>query len=149
MYYSLVRDIVRGIQRMHSLNFIHRDIKPNNIFLKKVRGRLVAKIGDFDHTRELDENMTRSGIGTNEFNSPEIYLRKDYDLSTDIFSLGVTLLYMFAGAYPFKFHNLNITFSKLAEKEKPDIQSIIEPCGELPDFLSQEVRDMIHSMVSF
>lgn len=49
--------------------------------------------------------MTRSSIGTNQYNSPEVYHKQPYDISTDIFSLGVTLLYMFAGVYPFNYHN--------------------------------------------
>ena len=123
--FCLARDMALGLRTMHRLGFIHRDIKPNNIFLKRVKGRLVAKIGDFDHTREMAESMTKSKIGTEAFNSPEIHLRQDYDLSSDIFSLGVTLIYMFAGAYPFKFHNLSKSFKELEELTNPNITDII------------------------
>jgi serine/threonine protein kinase len=72
----------------------------------------------------MAESMSKS-IGTDAFNSPEIHLRQAYDQSSDIFSLGVTLIYMFAGAYPFNFDGLSKSFKELAELTNPNITDII------------------------
>lgn len=53
LYLKLVKDIASGLQAIHKKNFIHRDIKPGNIFLQKVGELLVAKVADLDHSREV------------------------------------------------------------------------------------------------
>lgn len=108
LFYSLAVDIARGLKAMHMhkpTKYIHRDIKPDNIFLTCINGKLTAKLGDFGWTRIVDENGVMTNTAGNKwFNAPEIETGK-YDISADIFSFGVTLLYLFVGMYPFNFNN--------------------------------------------
>ena len=53
------KQILRGLEEIHSKNIIHRDIKLENILLKKNnKGEYICKIGDFGLARPIDNNET-------------------------------------------------------------------------------------------
>lgn len=143
-----------GLNVIHTKGYMHRDIKPNNIFLQIEGDRVVAKIGDLGHARRLptknaDPELTKQGLGTNEFMAPELYLEKDYDASVDIYSLGVTFMYLFTGIYPFpKFKNHCKTLKLFEENPDIDIKVVIVMEARLPEFLSEELRAMILRMMT-
>ncbi|OQR97255.1 eukaryotic translation initiation factor 2-alpha kinase [Achlya hypogyna] len=107
---QLFTDVVRGVKHIHAFGVIHRDIKPDNIFLHNG----VAKVGDFglakhmhetgdDATPELSPSPTDGGshttaLGTFLYASPEQVGRGQgpkatfYSEKSDIFALGVMLL---------------------------------------------------------
>lgn len=97
-------EIVRGVQSIHKMNIIHRDIKCENILLKKISKskNFVCKIGDFGFSKLIDDHTVKSQCGTPNFMAPEIISGKTYDKSIDIWSLGVVLYYILFGEYPFK-----------------------------------------------
>ena len=85
-------------------HLIHRDIKPDNIFLSS-DGEV--KLGDLGLAKNADETMslTLSGasMGTPHYVSPEqAEGKKDVDLRADIYSLGCTLFHLVAGTQPFQ-----------------------------------------------
>jgi eukaryotic-like serine/threonine-protein kinase len=102
---DLAVQIADALHAAHSKGMIHRDIKPANIFIS-TDGRAVVL--DFGLVRRLDKAdasaLTMSGqvMGTTKYMSPEQALGFDLDCRTDIFSLGVVLYEMIAGAPPFK-----------------------------------------------
>ncbi len=68
---------------------VHRDIKPDNIFVSKYGE---YKLGDFGISRQLDKtqaNMSRKG--TLNFMAPEVYKGESYGSSVDIYSLGLVM----------------------------------------------------------
>lgn len=46
--------ISKGIQVLHRNNKIHRDLKPGNILIIEKDGKIIPKIADFGHSREID-----------------------------------------------------------------------------------------------
>lgn len=77
---------------MHSNNLIHRDVKPENIFLDD---DYMIKIGDFGSaTLYNKENLYDSLSGTLFYMAPEMENLQEYDFSVDLWSIGCTLFFM-------------------------------------------------------
>lgn len=86
----------------HQQGVIHRDIKPDNIFLVRPDNRV--KVADFGIARITHETqLTAAGqiFGTPSYMSPEQVLGKEIDARSDIFSLGIVLYEMVTGRKPF------------------------------------------------
>jgi eukaryotic-like serine/threonine-protein kinase len=102
--------VCEGVQHAHQKAIIHRDLKPSNILVTEVGGKAAAKIIDFGVAKALSQKLTadtiftRAGamIGTPEYMSPEQALSsgEDVDTRTDVYSLGIILYELLAGAPP-------------------------------------------------
>lgn len=85
-------DICSALERCAQRKVIHRDIKPDNIFINEFGD---YKLGDFGIARKL-ENMT-SGLsqkGTYNYMAPEVEKGSSYDATVDIYSLGIVLYWL-------------------------------------------------------
>ena len=85
--YNIVLEICLGIKEIHKKNLIHRDMKPENIFITKDHK---IKIGDFGVSRQLDNTnrYTYSVIGTGKYMAPEVIKAEKYNSKVDIWGLG-------------------------------------------------------------
>jgi serine/threonine-protein kinase len=108
---EILRQVARGLNAAHKLAVIHRDIKPDNIFLTKGDdGEMVAKVVDFGIAK-LRESSDHPGhtstglvLGTPAYMSVEQAsgMRSDQlDARSDIYSLGVVVYEMLSGRVPF------------------------------------------------
>lgn len=109
----LFKQILQGVQYIHSKNLLHRDLKPQNVFLAvDSEGRPCAKIGDFGHSRlavychqsrvtyqqaaggdataRLTENLSRD-VGTTLYSAPEQLNCMEHSTKSDMYSLGLVL----------------------------------------------------------
>lgn len=85
-------ELCNGLAACHEANIIHRDIKPQNIFVSP-KGRF--KLGDFGISRVI-EHATRAtaGVGTYNFMAPEVASGDTYGFTADIYSLGMVLYWL-------------------------------------------------------
>lgn len=82
-------DMCRALEVCRELNIVHRDIKPDNIFVS-ANGQF--KLGDFGVARTIEKTMAGlSRKGTYSYMAPEIYNGKEYGFEADIYSLGIVL----------------------------------------------------------
>ena len=82
-------DMCRALELCHKNNIIHRDVKPQNIFVSPTGD---YKLGDFGVARNFENTVGEfSAKGTFDYMAPEVQLRQPYGVTADIFSLGAVL----------------------------------------------------------
>jgi serine/threonine protein kinase len=98
--------IARGLQAVHDKGVVHRDLKPDNVFLVEREGKQdVVKIVDFGLAKsEAGQRLTQDGtvVGTAEYISPEQVTGQDTDYRSDQYSLGCILYEMLTAQLPFE-----------------------------------------------
>ncbi len=93
-----------SLAEAHNAGIIHRDIKPDNIFVQKLQGADdFIKLFDFSIAKRTDVQMTATGIimGTPQFMSPEQGRGLTIDARSDLYSLGIVAYAMLTGRLPF------------------------------------------------
>jgi serine/threonine protein kinase/WD40 repeat protein len=112
------KEVASGLALAHEHGMIHRDIKPDNIWLDEKTDR--AKILDFGLVSAStdEEGLTHSGavLGTPRYMSPEQALAKPIDHRCDLFSLGCVLYHCAAGTTPFCGENFTSTLIAVAHQ---------------------------------
>ena len=82
-------DICKALEVCREFNIVHRDIKPDNIFVA-ANGNF--KLGDFGVARTIEKTMAGlSRKGTYSYMAPEIYNGREYGFEADLYSLGIVL----------------------------------------------------------
>lgn len=136
--------ILQGLNKSHSLEIVHRDIKPHNILVSEDG---VIKVSDFGLALSPfgTESITRTNaiLGSIQFMSPE---QRNSPLSvnhrTDIYSVAKTLVWLLEGDGLGDLYVPEV-LQILKEKYSEDLVSIIEKAGKInPEERYQSVRDM-------
>jgi len=111
---SVIGDIARALVEAHAKGIVHRDIKPENVLLQNIDASASGllskrvKLSDFGIARQIDQSasldVTQAGalLGTPRYMSPEQCRgTKEIGPQADVYSLGITLYELLAGAPPF------------------------------------------------
>jgi serine/threonine protein kinase/Tol biopolymer transport system component len=146
--------IADALTAAHEAGIVHRDVKPENIMLRRRDG--YVKVLDFglaklterhDETIDLDAAtkariVTEPGVvlGTVQYMSPEQARGLTVDARTDIFSLGVVLYEMLAGCAPFKGETRTDILAAILDKEPPPLARY---SSEVPEMLEWIVTKAI------
>lgn len=86
---ELGKDICRALTHFEKRGIIHRDIRPDNIFISQ-GGEY--KLGNFGLPRRLSQSNDRSAsIDVYDYMAPELFLQENYDSTIDLYSLGIIL----------------------------------------------------------
>jgi serine/threonine-protein kinase len=99
--------VCHSLEEAHGHGILHRDIKPDNLYVVSRRGREVVKVLDFGIAKLAGnssiDTLTRTGfvVGTPVYLSPEQALDSREVPASDLYSLGVVLYEMLAGVPPF------------------------------------------------
>ncbi|WLF77265.1 Protein kinase C signaling pathway involved MAPKK protein [Lodderomyces elongisporus] len=94
---KIANSILNGLDYLHSKNIIHRDIKPSNVLLD-TKG--AVKLCDFGVSGEAVNSLASTFVGTQYYMAPERIMGKDYSISSDIWSLGMSMLEVANGKFP-------------------------------------------------
>ncbi|MCD6050714.1 MAG: Serine/threonine protein kinase-related protein [Verrucomicrobia bacterium] len=137
----IVADVASALQEAHIKGIIHRDIKPANILLTK---KGVVKVSDLGLARRLDDDSdltaTGAGIGTPHFMSPEQARDAHHvDHRADIYSLGITLLYLLTGKRPYEGKS---SYSIVLAHSTEPLPSGLELGTELPPHVEALIQRM-------
>jgi len=141
---EIVTQVARGLKHAHDHGFIHRDIKPPNIF---ITAEGVAKILDLGLSKNIGDSTqsfnTQSGValGTPHYISPEQARGdKSIDGRTDIYSLGATFYHLVTGETPFQGSTAAMIMMKHLTDQLPNPQDIRD---DIPDGVVQVIQKMM------
>ena len=103
---TLFTELAKGLCAVHEAGIVHRDIKPQNIFLcdaKEAAAGFTAKILDFGFARVVGSQITGSGllVGTPAYAAPEQASGDKVDVRVDVYALGLVMYKVLTGQHPF------------------------------------------------
>jgi serine/threonine-protein kinase len=138
---SIVAQVARGLTKAHAVGIVHRDIKPDNIFLSDHDGEMFVKLLDFGIAKhaaqESELGMTGTGamVGTPHYMSPEqILSARRVDHRSDLWSLGVVAYRALTGQVPFQGETLGAVCIAIergvfvpASQRRPGLPATLDP----------------------
>ena len=85
------KDLARALVQCRQFDIVHRDIKPQNIFVSPLGD---YKLGDFGIAKTVEKTSGGTKIGTYKYMAPEVYNNQPYGAGADIYSLGLVLYWL-------------------------------------------------------
>lgn len=134
-----------GLGGAHAMGVVHRDVKPDNVFLVHREGCApVVKLLDFGLCRGLEatgseDTLTRAGtvVGTPEYMAPEQASGlRTFDARIDVWAVGVVLYEVLTGTRAFVAENVSAVLSAVLTKSLPSLRRL-RP--DLPPELEQVI----------
>merc|ERR1712004_852134 len=99
---EIVAEICSAVKFLHDRNIAHRDLKPENLLFSNKGKKATLKLTDFGFAKEAKNRDTlKTPCYTPYYVAPEVLGSKKYDLSCDIWSLGVIIYILLCGFPPF------------------------------------------------
>lgn len=123
--------VVKGLSYLWELKIMHRDLKPNNMLVNTCGE---VKLCDFGVSIQLVNSIARTYVGTNSYMAPERILGDEYGIYSDVWSLGLSIVEMVTGVFPYPSNPVQNSSESLSPFEL--LQCIV---NESPPRLSMDV----------
>lgn len=145
---AVTQQVLRSIGEAHARGLVHRDLKPDNIYLARVTGEPapIVKVLDFGIAkavagdRKIDQFETLDGtvFGTPRYMSPEQAGGRALDPRSDLYSVGIMLYELIAGHPPFVDSDAVVVMARHI-RDKPELLSRAAPLRKIPPSLDAVV----------
>jgi serine/threonine-protein kinase len=142
---AVLRSLAHALEAAHAKGVIHRDLKPDNVFLVEDHDRWLVKLLDFGiaklsrQDRRIERTATGAMIGTPQYIAPEQAKGRAIDHRVDIYSLGCVTYELLTGRGPFVADNpMEIVAKHLMEAPVPP-----SSLAAVPDELDKLVLAML------
>jgi calcium/calmodulin-dependent protein kinase I len=136
---NIVRQILEAIKYCHEQGIAHRDLKPENLLLGEGKKDFI-KIADFGLSKEFGSDILVTSCGTPDYVAPEVLSGEPYDMSVDIWSIGVITYVLLCGYPPF-----------YGEVQKELFENILAGNYDFPEpewnEVSEEAKDFIKKIL--
>ena len=143
---SVIYQVLKGMEYLHSKNIVHRDLKLENILLSDGSSSAIVKIADFGLARFFaDDSQLRTICGSPLYVAPEILdigaNMETYTPAVDMWSIGVMLYILLSGNSPFENEDEQSLFQmiRLGEYSMDD---------HLWDHVSDEAKDCVQRLLT-
>lgn len=117
-----------AIHFLHQINFIHRDVKPENLLLDDNDN---IKLADFGWCNEITPMKRSTFCGTVEYMAPEIVNNEKYDSAVDTWSLGILLYELIHGYSPFRGKDMSQVMKNIKEHKLVIHKNISKECKDI------------------
>ncbi|KAK5780016.1 hypothetical protein RI543_002556 [Arxiozyma heterogenica] len=107
---KIAEDVLRGLSYLHEKKVIHRDIKPQNILFNE-KGEV--KLCDFGVSGEAVNSLATTFTGTSFYMAPERIQGEPYSVTCDVWSLGLTILEVAQGHFPFGSEKITVNIAPI------------------------------------
>lgn len=143
---AIVLQTARALSRAHTLGVVHRDVKPDNLFLvAQEDSRALLKVLDFG----VAEKLARPGgsgtgglVGTTAYLAPEVFFGPSLpDARTDLYALGVVAYECLTGACPYPPECYDDLFDAMSRSTR---RSVRESRPELPEEIDEWMDRALH-----
>ena len=138
---GVMKQVMSGINYMHTNKVVHRDLKPENLLLESKQPDALIKIIDFGLSAFKTEAKMQDRIGTAYYIAPEV-LRGTYDEKCDIWSAGVILYILLSGSPPF-FGNTEQSILERVQSGRYSFSAAVWKN------VSKDAKDLIKNMLFF
>ncbi len=142
---DLFAGILAAVVRAHDAGVLHRDLKPQNVLLETIGGRIIPKVADFGLAKIVEDEFAASNtrtnvtMGTPGYMAPEqVRDAASVDARTDVFALAVLLHEILTGERAFTDEAGHTTVTSTLEDEAPP----------LPDRVDERVRRTVEAALS-
>lgn len=137
----IIAQILDAIRFCHEHGIAHRDLKPENLLLVDQDGKNdKIKIADFGLSKDFGEEALQTSCGTPDYVAPEVLSGDTYDMSVDVWSIGVICYVLLCGFPPF-----------YGETQKELFENIMSARYDFPDpewsNISSEAKDFIKKIL--
>ncbi|XP_045599128.2 citron rho-interacting kinase [Procambarus clarkii] len=142
-------EITLAIHALHSMGYVHRDIKPDNILIDRC-GHI--KLADFGSSAKLTSSgvvRSKMPVGTADYIAPEVLQSVNdmagditYGIECDLWSLGIMAYEMLYGRTPFKGDQVGTTYSSIMDHKNT---LVFDANNENP--VSESAKDLIRNLL--
>ncbi|KAA6384041.1 MAG: putative NEK protein kinase, partial [Streblomastix strix] len=133
--WEILAQIFRALDHLHSHDVIHRDVKPENIFVMEDGS---IKLGDFGLAKEIASRNYATAVGTKVYQAPEVYQQQQMTVESDVFAVGEVIFELLSGRHPFE-----------SDSELGMINNIIQgKMIEFPSFAEGNMKQIVLAMMN-
>ena len=126
---AVLTDVARALEYVHQAGLVHRDVKPDNIFLTEAG---TARLIDFGIATRVERSASSGRLGTPFYMAPEQVLGQPLDGRTDLYALGLTAYEAAARRVPFDAPTLDGLLKLQLERPTP---SLLRRAPDAPEWL--------------
>jgi serine/threonine protein kinase len=151
---GIARQVCRALAAAHARGIVHRDMKPENVFITQQDGATTIKVLDFGISKanSRETHLTRTGMimGTPSYMAPEQARGDKVDHRVDVYAIGALLYQALTAKRPFDSEDATSTLTMVLTEEPPRPRSIVEGIPEALELVVQkamakDVRDRYQS----
>jgi hypothetical protein len=133
---NIARQVCRALAAAHARGIVHRDMKPENVFMAKQGASSIVKVLDFGISKagQRDTRLTETGMimGTPSYMAPEQARGEKVDLRVDVYAIGALLYQMLTGERPFDSQEPAATLTMVLTQDPRRPRSLVP---SIPDAL--------------
>ncbi|MCD4656390.1 MAG: protein kinase [Planctomycetes bacterium] len=136
---TMIIEACKGLEYAERKQIVHRDIKPDNLF---IGAENIIKLGDLGLAQKTGEKEGDEGVfGTPHYIAPEQAMGQNVDQRADIYSLGANFYRMITGETPYQGANVREVLRKQVKDEPPNAM-LVDPT------IPKNINDLIKKMMA-